>query len=219
MSSDNDEGLSRTRAKRVPQQERSQARFEAILTVAMRLFADSGYEAVSMREIAREAGLPIASLYMYFPTKLSIVREIWSRYTGGVRERLAADLRAVAAAPEHMDAGHMIDGMIDLMVELQGRHPVFVEIWGCVGAAPELRALNTADTLATAAMIGKAVRRVAPGASKDAAEGLALVLCEAASSVTRLALTLPPAARKRTLRHLKRNLRLLYDNAMREFAA
>ena len=53
-----------------------QARFEAILAVALELIAARGYEAVSMREIAREAGLPIASLYLYFPTKLAIVQEV-----------------------------------------------------------------------------------------------------------------------------------------------
>ena len=45
----------RTLVKRLPQQERSQARFEAVLKAALRLFAARGYENTSMREIAREA--------------------------------------------------------------------------------------------------------------------------------------------------------------------
>ena len=36
---------------------------------ALRLIHEKGYEQVSMREIAREVGLPIASVYQYFPNK------------------------------------------------------------------------------------------------------------------------------------------------------
>jgi hypothetical protein len=49
--------------KRIPQQERSQARFEAVLEAALHLFASRGYENTSMREIARDAKMPIATVY------------------------------------------------------------------------------------------------------------------------------------------------------------
>ena len=84
---------SRTQVKRIPRQERSQARFETVLEVALRLFAARGYESVSMREIAREAKMPIASVYQYFPMKLAIVREMWTRYTSTISETLAAGIR------------------------------------------------------------------------------------------------------------------------------
>ena len=51
----------RTLIKRIPQQERSQARFEAVLEAALHLFASRGYENTSMREIAREEMLPLES--------------------------------------------------------------------------------------------------------------------------------------------------------------
>ena len=220
MSSNTTAG--KTRAKgavsRVPQQERSHARLEAILATATRLFSAHGYEAVSMREISREADVPIASLYMYFPTKLSIMREIWMRYTQTVDAQVVNDLKLLWENPSSFNAGTMIDNIIDLMVKLQDGQPVFMEMWGCVLASPELRELNAADTLATAGMIGKAIRHQQPGMSKDAAEGLALVLCEAASSTTMLALSLPKPARTKTLKQLKRVLRYLYEGAMRDLA-
>ena len=209
----------KARTRREPKQERSQARFEAILKVALELIAARGYEAVSMREIAREAALPIASLYLYFPTKLAIVQEVWQRYTTSVRDRLQADLQHIVSPGNDADAGLMIERLIDLMVEIQISHPGFVEVWGCVTAAPELRALNSADTLATAAMIATAIRSAHPHTDAEQVEGLALVLCEAGSSVTKLALTLDEPERQRRLQQLKRTLHFIYSNSLAAFAA
>lgn len=206
------------RVRREPKQERSQARFEAILAVALQLIAARGYEAVSMREIAREAGLPIASLYLYFPTKLAIVQEVWQRYTGSVGERLQADLALLDGAPDSAAAGALIERLIDLMVDIQVSHPGFVEVWGCVAASPELRALNSADTLATAELVGRAICAAQPAADAELVHGLALLLCEAGSSVTKLALELPEPQRSRTLVQLKKTLQFVYASSLQAFA-
>lgn len=193
-------------------------RFESILASSMKLFAEHGYEAVSMREIARETGLPIASLYMYFPTKLSIVREIWRRYAVTVAGRLEDGLARLAASPSDHDVGGLIAEMIDLMAALQGETPVYLEIWGVVEASPELRALNVEDTLRVTAAIGATLRRLEPRLDRVEAESLALVLSEAANSATKVALSLPPPARRRTLKALKDTMLLLYRGAMAEVA-
>nr|WP_286674966.1 TetR/AcrR family transcriptional regulator [Pseudomonas subflava] len=206
------------RTPRAPKQERSQARFEAILGTALELIAARGYEAVSMREIAREAGLPIASLYLYFPTKLAIVKEVWQRYTSSVSERLEADLQRIVDPSNSADAGLLIERLIDLMVEIQVSHPGFVEVWGCVAAAPELRELNQADTLATAGMVATAIRSVHPNVDPEQAEGLALVLCEGGSSVTKLALSLPEPQRQQRVQQLKRTLQFIYTSSLEAFA-
>jgi AcrR family transcriptional regulator len=208
----------RSRPIRQPRQERSQVRFEAILARAEQLFLEQGYEAVSMREIARATELPIASLYMYFPTKIAIVGELWRRYAEAVAARLEENLGRLVAAPGSVDVGALITDMIDLMADIQRRHPVYVEVWGAVAASPELRALNNADSLRVVATIATALRHLEPRLGKDEAEGLALVLSEAAHSATKLALELPPAAGRRMLRNLKQTMLLLYRGAMAEVA-
>ena len=47
-----------------------------VLAASLKLFATSGYAAVSMREIAREVGLQVGALYNHFPTKQSILRKL-----------------------------------------------------------------------------------------------------------------------------------------------
>jgi AcrR family transcriptional regulator len=49
----------------------------ALLAAAERLFAARGYEGVSMRNVAREAGCSAAALYRLFPHKRALLRTIW----------------------------------------------------------------------------------------------------------------------------------------------
>jgi AcrR family transcriptional regulator len=210
---------SRTRVKRIPRQERSQARFESVLEAALRLFAERGYEAVSMREIAREARMPIASVYQYFPMKLAIVREMWTRYTSTISETLAAGVRRsilqgqqTSQGPQGRDeANRLIALIIDRMAQLQASNPAFIEIWSCVAASMELRALNVEDTLQNTKVIADALRRMYPDCDASALYDRALIAIQMASSTTRLALALPEPRRARILLSLKAAISLLID--------
>jgi len=202
---------SRTQLKRIPRQERSQARFETVLEVALRLFAARGYESVSMREIAREAKMPIASVYQYFPMKLAIVREMWTRYTSTISETLAAGIRRSIQEGRNYP-NHLIGIIVDRMAELQASNPAFIEIWSCVGASIELRALNVEDTLQNARVIADTLQKVHPESDPSAIYDRALIAIEMASATTRLALALPEPHRARVLLSLKSALSLLLES-------
>jgi AcrR family transcriptional regulator len=198
----------RTQVKRIPRQERSQARFETVLETALHLFAARGYESVSMREIAREAKMPIASVYQYFPMKLAIVREMWTRYTSAISETLATGIRRSIQDGKN-DPNHLIGMIIDRMAELQASNPAFIEIWSCVAASIELRALNVEDTLQNARLIADALQEMHPESDPIAVYDRALIAIEMASATTRLALALPEPHRARVLLSLKTALSLL----------
>ncbi len=218
MSSAVDQEISREHLKRVPKQERSQQRFETIIAESMRLFAESGYEAVSMREIARECGMPIATVYQYFPTKQAIVKEIWLRYSDTVRERLEGELSEFLRTGDPARGGDLIDSMVDLLMALQLASPAYVEIWACVGATPELRELNDRDTLHTADRIMDAILGLYPDADREMIGGMALILAETAGSITKLTLSVSEEERERILRRSKLAMRLLYDSTMAAYA-
>ncbi len=51
-----------------------------IVAAALKLFASAGYNAVSVRDIAREVGIKDASIYSHFPSKDSILEAIIERF-------------------------------------------------------------------------------------------------------------------------------------------
>jgi len=60
-----------------------------ILDVAEQLFAESGYAAVSVRDIAGRVGLNQASLYNHFPSKQALYEAVLERGLAPIREILA----------------------------------------------------------------------------------------------------------------------------------
>jgi AcrR family transcriptional regulator len=67
---------------------------DQLLAAATRILSDAESE-MSMRAVAREAGVGIATLYRHFPTRESLVEAVYRdqvvRLTGGARELLAAE--------------------------------------------------------------------------------------------------------------------------------
>ena len=216
MSSDSD--IISTHLKRVPQQGRSQLRFETIVNVSLRLFGEQGYEAVSMREIGRVAEIPIASVYQYFPTKQAIVKEIWLRYSQTVRAELEGDLHQFVEKGCLEGGELLIDRMVYLITELQLSSPAYVEVWGCIAATPELRTLNDQDTLNLAALVTEAIMVIRPTADREQMEGLTLMLTESASAITKLTLSLPEEQRNRIIRQLKTSMKILYKATIAAYA-
>lgn len=182
-----------TELTRVPQQARSREKFDAILAEALRLIHEKGYEQVSMREIARGVGLPIASVYQYFPNKLAIVRQLWESYTSTLGEVLVSELGSIGDDPIDASLERAVSNIVDHMVAHHRENPELLDVWRSVDGAPELRALNRQDTINVAQAITSAVLTLRPGADAKTVMSRALIACEAASSTVKLAQELPPA--------------------------
>jgi AcrR family transcriptional regulator len=65
-------------------------RKQAILLAAERLFAQRGYHAVSIRNIADEAGVPLALVGYHYGPKQALFEAIFQRWQGTIDARLAA---------------------------------------------------------------------------------------------------------------------------------
>ncbi len=76
---------------------RSDNRLSTLLDAAARLFADKGYVATSMRDIAQECGMLPGSLYYHFAAKEDLLVAVYER---GVEELLANVRIAIAKESE-----------------------------------------------------------------------------------------------------------------------
>ncbi|MEM1396225.1 MAG: TetR/AcrR family transcriptional regulator, partial [Pseudomonadota bacterium] len=71
------ENAGRSRGRPV-QSEQDLAEMRAhIAACALRLFQEDGYQAVSMRRLASEAGCTVMTLYRYYERKIDILRALW----------------------------------------------------------------------------------------------------------------------------------------------
>jgi transposase-like protein/AcrR family transcriptional regulator len=62
--------------RRQPQQKRGQQRVEKILIAAAEVFAEAGYAAATIQQIADRASTAVGSIYQFFPDKLAIFRAL-----------------------------------------------------------------------------------------------------------------------------------------------
>ncbi len=85
----------RAAARRAASPERRDRRTD-ILLAAEKLFAQQGYHAVSLRQIAGEAGVPLALVGYYFGAKNELFHAIFERWQPTIEARLALLREAVS---------------------------------------------------------------------------------------------------------------------------
>ncbi len=198
------EAASRVCARSRPQQERSRARQTALLDAAEAVVVDVGVDGLRMREVARRAGLPIASVYHYFPSTASIIRELSVRYL----DRLG--LLLIERVDAHLPPGAPVEGrgelvsfVIDDVAEFVFGTPAVTAIWSGLHANPDLRTLDVADTIRNARHIQPYLTRLLPRLKREQTEAMALVILQAVSGNLMLALELPDGERRGLVAALK----------------
>lgn len=78
--------------RRTPVQRRSRDRFERILRAAEQLVVSRGVEALSTREVAQRADIPVATLYQYFADRDAIIFALIQRHITSMDARIASAL-------------------------------------------------------------------------------------------------------------------------------
>jgi len=77
-------------------------RRRALVAVAFRQIAEHGFEGLRTREVAAEAGVNIATLHYYFPTKEALIRGVVAHAMGRFRSTLAPH-----GSPDDQLANHL----------------------------------------------------------------------------------------------------------------
>lgn len=90
--------------------EQAQASRGLIVESARKLFAEEGYEGVSMRKIASMAQCSAAALYTLFPNKRQLLRSIWEEVFTGLAVEIE---RAYRKAPTADRVGRICDAIIE----------------------------------------------------------------------------------------------------------
>ncbi len=172
-----------------PTQERSRRRVDAILAAARQLIGETGAEKLKMREVAERAGIPIGSLYQFFPDRTALLACLFSKHLGVVHAMLRERFEA-ATSVEQLEAAaeDLIASIYQLLVE----DPALVDIWTGIQASKTIRHLDFDDSRRNAQFMFDTVRRVVgPGGSDERLWRACFLICDLAGSASRTALGLP----------------------------
>ncbi len=113
----------------------SPATTAAILDAAERLFATSGYDKTSVREITRAAGVNVAAVHYHFGDKEAVLRAVTDRIVTPLNARRLTMLDLVEAGdPATITVSRVVDAFIrpdfETMQELQRRGPTVARFVG-----------------------------------------------------------------------------------------
>jgi AcrR family transcriptional regulator len=91
----------------------------AIVTAALELFRERGFEAATMREIASRAGVSTGNAYYYFSSKEQLIQEF---YAIGQAEHLAASQAVLAA---HTELAARLRGTLRALIDVNAPYHEF----------------------------------------------------------------------------------------------
>lgn len=134
---------------------------DEIVAAALAVFAEKGFAAAKLDEIARRAGVSKGALYLYFETKEDIFRAVVGRAVAPnialVRAAAAAHpgpfpdlLRAVAAQVARIGASTQLGGVLKMVVGEARNFPELARVWHDELVAHALGAMSEAVSAAQA---------------------------------------------------------------------
>ena len=164
---------------RAPKRARGKQRVAELLQAAAEVFAEKGYDAATMTEIAARAGAPIGSLYQFFPVKEALADWLVQNYIG----LLVADLQALEARASRIDTETLVDSLLDLL-RVHGRERAAAA--PLVEARMDERTRRTSFRHMLRKHIAAILRARSPTLSAEAAREMAVVLVSLMKAVSAL---------------------------------
>ncbi len=185
-----------------PVQERGRVRFDAILTAARELLAESGVEGFTIDDVAARAGIPVGSVYQFFPNKFAIVAELDARDT----EALIDDLTASADRLTLGDWQAETNELIDLVAAHWVDDPTRRAVWLAMRSTAATRSLAAEHSRALVTTLLPMIKQLTEGQPLEEQVTICEVVVEMAQSLLHFSVS-DGKPNPDTVRELKRMLR------------
>ncbi|RJT33381.1 TetR/AcrR family transcriptional regulator [Mesorhizobium waimense] len=185
-----------TKPRRVPKQERSRERIDAILSTTMRLIGEKGIDAVTMKEVGALAGGPIATVYHYFPNKSAILAMLYERFSEVSRARFGAIIAEIRGLDDVTAAA---DRLLDDYYERVAEDPAIQDLQNAIQADKALQNLDIAETRQQARMFCDHVGPLVDPEKREQFGRVVFLIFQLAGGVVRLALTQDEEEGRRTI--------------------
>jgi AcrR family transcriptional regulator len=144
----------------------------ALVDAAEHLFGNASVDAVSLRAVARAAGVAPAALAHYFPDKNALVEAVLRRRADPVGQEVRTRLAALVEAEEDPDVRDLVEAVVHPFVDVLNADPVaglaWMKLFTSLGLAEEpmwLRGVGRAPSIAD--LYAQVLQRALPGVRGD----------------------------------------------------
>lgn len=181
--------------RRIPRQERGERRVRELLEASAAEFAEVGYDAATMKAIAKRAGASIGAVYQYFPDKESVVSALRTQYVNEM-ENHWTKLEEVTAG---LSIEERTQRFVDMMIRFMEEHPACFAILDAPAGSKRDR--KTRDRLRE--RLADALRARRPAISQEDAYWVACVSLQMIKSMNALYADAKPQERPEIVKEYK----------------
>jgi AcrR family transcriptional regulator len=166
--------------RKIPAQRRAEATLKHLLATSAQLLEEVGIDGFNTNLLAERAELRVATIYRYFPNKLSILCALVQQLTDRLKESIMpiGDLSDPAR-----DWREVINSVIDSYIATGRSQPGFTAIRRALLAVPELRAIERSLVQEISALIVTAMKKRGIQASDPQLSIVASIFLMAGSTI------------------------------------
>lgn len=146
----------------LPQQERSRLKRDALLNAGLELFAERGFEATTVEEVARRAGVAVGGFYQYFRSKRQLLLVLMDRLVEEI-SRIELELAFPPGVPPRLVLEFLVQRSLSIDWAYVGVHRAWDEVVGQDASLAELNRRIEDWTAELALVVTHAITRL-PGA-------------------------------------------------------
>ena len=166
--------------RREPRQARSKERVERVLAAAAAIVDARGPDAVTTNAIAEEAGLPVGTIYQFFPNREAVLHALMARGLDALDARFAPLLApARDGAPLDETIGEVVDALAAAYLDV----PALAALVQGLRTDPRFAAIADANNQRIAGWLVALIRRQAPRLPAARARAVATTAVAAADAV------------------------------------
>ncbi len=162
-----------------PRRRPGKLRVAALMDAGASVFAERGFEAATMAEIALRAGAPIGSLYRFFPSKEVLADALMQRFTDVIDDAFASlDSRA-----REMSMRELADALLALVEKLRNEMQAIVAL---LDARSDWSAKRTEFRSAVRTHIARTLMSCSSRLAPELAADIAVVLLNIMKTMARM---------------------------------
>jgi AcrR family transcriptional regulator len=187
--------------RRIPTQERSRKRFDAMLDAFAELLVEMGFEAITTHHVAERAGVPVGTLYQFFPNKYALATALSRRYAGTFLQLVDMSL---AVPVDEVDYVELFDRLLDAVSSILFADETVTTLWAITQIVPELRKAREESNAISLHTAQTFLRPYLPHLNEEQLHDIAMTFSRTTYALMYAACQEAQPERERTVREMKR---------------